>query len=52
MAVLAAGDIRLLRSAWLLAPPHGYRIVWRQELEALEANELRECFSRLGIGLC
>ena len=34
--VLGAGDIRLVRSAWLLAQPAGYRIVRRQDLEALE----------------
>ena len=38
VVVLAAGDIRLVRSAWLLAQPAGYRIVKRQELEALEAS--------------
>ena len=36
--VLGAGDIRLVRSAWLLAQPAGYRIVRRQDLEALEAR--------------
>ena len=36
--VLAAGDVRLVRSAWLLAQPAGYRIVQRQDLEALEAR--------------
>ena len=36
--VLHAGDIRLVRSAWLLAQPSGYRIARRQDLEALEAS--------------
>ena len=38
VTVLGAGDIRLVRSAWLLAQPAGYRIVRRQDLEALEAR--------------
>ena len=35
---LLAGHIRLLRVAWLLAQPVGYRIQRRQELEALEES--------------
>ena len=36
VAVLAKGHIRLVRAAWLLTLPGDYRIVRRQELEALE----------------
>ena len=41
MAALERGDIKFLRSAWLLARPAGYRIPRRQDLEALE-NDLQE----------
>jgi len=34
--VLHTGDIRLLRTAWLLSQPEGYRIQNRQKLEELE----------------
>ena len=34
---LERGDIRLLRTSWLLAQPDDYRLQNRQELEALEA---------------
>ena len=34
---LARGDIRFLRTAWLKSQPEGYRLQYRQELEALEA---------------
>ena len=36
--VLEVGDIRLVRAAWLLAQPEGYRIQRRQDLEALEQS--------------
>ena len=36
LAVLANGDIRLLRSEWLLEQPEGYILPRRQELEELE----------------
>ena len=35
---LEVGDIRLVRAAWLLAQPADYRMVQRQDLEALEAG--------------
>ena len=36
LAVLANGDIRLLRSEWLLEQPDGFILPRRQELEELE----------------
>ena len=36
--VLEAGDIRFVRSSWLLAQPDAYRIQKRQDLEALEQS--------------
>ena len=36
--VLARGDIRLLRSAWLLARPTGFRVPMRQELTDLDRS--------------
>ena len=35
---LEAGDIRLVRSSWLLTLPEDYRIQRRQDLEALERS--------------
>jgi hypothetical protein len=38
-AVLRSGDIRLARSAWVLAQdPHSFRMPHRQALEALEKS--------------
>ena len=38
-AVLRSGDIRLVRSAWVLAQdPHSFRMLHRQALEALEKS--------------
>lgn len=36
--VLRRGDIRLLRVVWLLAQPPDFRIMYRQQLEELEAQ--------------
>lgn len=36
IGVLAKGDIRLVRSAWLLAQPDGFRMPHRQMLEDLD----------------
>ena len=36
VGVLERGDIRLVRSSWLLAQPAGYRMQRRQDMEALE----------------
>ena len=38
VAVLARGDIKLVRAAWLLQQPADHRIQRRQDLEALEQS--------------